>query len=142
MAIEPKSPRKRAVKKISKRKAAAAESVAAISDVSTTEVIESKLKKKAPAIPVPIFQSATTDKVAKAAPKTAAKKVSKTVAKDDKKELKSEPKVGGKSEALDEGSDESNPRQYFYFVSQQMHTLLLLFYAYLDLLCKQYYVTL
>ena len=110
MAIEPKSPRKRAVKKISKRKAAAAESAAAISDVSTTEVIESKLKKKAPAIPVPIFQSATTDKVAKAAPKTAAKKVSKTVAKDDKKELKSEPKVGGKSEALDEGSDESNPR--------------------------------
>ena len=39
MAIEPKSPRKRAVKKVSKKKAAAAESAAEVSAVDTGEAI-------------------------------------------------------------------------------------------------------
>jgi Rne/Rng family ribonuclease len=73
MAIEPKSPRKRAVKKSSKKSlgvptvdttADAAESAA-----SETEVAP-KSRKKAAAIPVPVFQAAPADAVA---PKRAAK---------------------------------------------------------------------
>ena len=76
MAIEPKSPRKRAVKKSSKK---------SLSSEVTTEPIETAAEapprapksgaKKAAAIPVPIFQAAPADAVApKRASKTAAKK--------------------------------------------------------------------
>ena len=97
MAIEPKSPRKRAVKKVSKKKAAAAESAAEVSAVDTGEAIESKAKKKAPAIPVPIFQAATTDK----APKAAGKKVSKASVKDS---VKDSVKKDGTEDATEEKS--------------------------------------
>ena len=73
MAIEPKSPRKRAVKK-SKNKESAAEVV---------EIIESeaapKSRKKAAAIPVPIFQAAPTDAVAPKRAKKVAVKAEKIV---------------------------------------------------------------
>jgi len=72
MAIEPKSPRKRAVKKVSKKKSQALES-------SATEVAPAvEVKKKSPVIPVPIFQAAATaDKSAVKPRKKAAEKISK-----------------------------------------------------------------
>ncbi|QLL24813.1 ribonuclease E/G [Actinobacteria bacterium IMCC26103] len=73
MAIEPKSPRKRAVKKISKKKSLAADTSTEIVDAPSVEANETKSKKKAPAIPVPIFQEATTEKAPKAARKAVAK---------------------------------------------------------------------
>ena len=73
MAIEPKSPRKRAVKKVSKKKSLAADTSNEIVDAPATEVTEAKSKKKAPAIPVPIFQEATTEKAPKAARKSVVK---------------------------------------------------------------------
>jgi len=73
MAIEPKSPRKRAVKKVSKKKAA--EQSAAVDTSPETEAVETKSKKKAPSIPVPIFQAAPTEKAPKAVAKKSAKKV-------------------------------------------------------------------
>ena len=62
MAIEPKTPRKRAVKK-----------AAATAEAKTTEVVSDEVKKparkKAAAIPVPIFQAAPDKPVAKASRK-------------------------------------------------------------------------
>ena len=69
MAISPKSPRKRAAKK-SSAKESAAETTTEVSEEST-----SKSKKKAPAIPVPMFQAAPVEKAAAKTPrKSAAKK--------------------------------------------------------------------
>ena len=73
MAIEPKSPRKRAVKKLSKKKSA--EQGADIDATPVTEAVETKSKKKAPSIPVPIFQAAPDEKAPKAAAKKSGKKV-------------------------------------------------------------------
>jgi ribonuclease E len=70
MAIEPKSPRKRAVKKIkSVVKGKVAEVTDAPSDAPATEATEApaKTRKRAAAIPVPVFQAAeVTDAPAKA----------------------------------------------------------------------------
>jgi ribonuclease E len=82
MAIEPKSPRKRAVKKISKKKAA--EQSAAVDTTPETEAVETKSKKKAPSIPVPIFQAAPEEKAPKAAAKKSAKKVEVESGSDEK----------------------------------------------------------
>lgn len=73
MAIEPKSPRKRAVKKITKKKSLAADTSTEIVDAPSVEANETKSKKKAPAIPVPIFQAAPEEKAPKAARKAVAK---------------------------------------------------------------------
>ena len=72
MAIEPKSPRKRAVKKVSKKKSAEVE--ASVETTPAVEATETKSKKKAPSIPVPIFQAAPAEKAPKAAAKKSAKK--------------------------------------------------------------------
>ena len=85
MAIEPKSPRKRAVKK-SKSKETSAEVTEAVTTESETTP---KTRKKAAAIPVPIFQAAPVDAVA---PKRAKKSAAKLATKDSEKS---------------EGSDES-----------------------------------
>ena len=82
MAIEPKSPRKRAVKKISKKKVA--EQSAAVDTTPETEAVETKSKKKAPSIPVPIFQAAPEEKAPKAAAKKSAKKVEVESGSDEK----------------------------------------------------------
>ena len=82
MAIEPKSPRKRAVKKLSKKKAA--EQSAAIDTTTETEAVETKSKKKATSIPVPIFQAAPAEKAPKAAAKKSAKKVEPANEKEEK----------------------------------------------------------
>jgi len=70
------------VKKISKKKAA--EQSAAVDTTPETEVVETKSKKKAPAIPVPIFQAAPEEKAPKAAAKKSAKKVEVESGSDEK----------------------------------------------------------
>jgi len=77
MAIEPKSPRKRAVKKSSKKSPGVPTADHAteveVSAAAETEAAP-KSRKKAAAIPVPMFQAAPTDAVApKRAPKAAKK---------------------------------------------------------------------
>jgi Rne/Rng family ribonuclease len=88
MAIEPKSPRKRAVKK-SKSKETSTEVTDAVTTKSETTESETtpKTRKKAAAIPVPIFQAAPVDSVA---PKRAKKSAAKSSAKDAEKSEGSE----------------------------------------------------
>ncbi len=77
MAIEPKSPRKRAVKKLSK-KSQSNETPAVEVDITSSDTESSpKTRKRAAAIPVPMFQAAPVDAVApKRAKKVVAEKVS------------------------------------------------------------------
>jgi ribonuclease E len=98
MAIEPKSPRKRAVKKIGKKKSVPGENSTDVIDTPVDEVTETKSKKKAPSIPVPIFQAAPEEK----APKSAPKSVKKSVAKAEATEAAAESKSGDA-----DGSDSS-----------------------------------
>lgn len=87
MAIEPKSPRKRAVKKVTK-----APVDPAVQTSDDAEKKPSAKKKSAAAIPVPMFQAATTDtKPAKAA---RGKAVAKSV---DPAKAESEPSTEGDS---------------------------------------------
>jgi len=66
MAIEPKSPRKRAVKKSKSKAGSETAEVSAVAPASETEAAP-KTRKRAAAIPVPIFQAAeATDAPAKA----------------------------------------------------------------------------
>ena len=102
MAIEPKSPRKRAVKKLSKKKAA--EKEATVETTPVAEVTESKSKKKAASIPVPIFQAAPVEK----APKAASKKSAKSGSAEDLKDEKEEKASSTSSEVSD--SDDSDSR--------------------------------
>jgi ribonuclease E len=65
MAIEPKTPRKRAVKK------ASAKAEASVTEVTSDEV-KKPVRKKAAAVPVPIFQAAPDEPIAKTARKKVA----------------------------------------------------------------------
>jgi len=77
MAIEPKSPRKRAVKKI---KAKVLETIGEAPAVEATEE-PAKTRKRAAAIPVPVFQAAeATDAPAKAPRRAKAKSTPEEVA--------------------------------------------------------------
>ena len=70
MAIEPKTPRKRAAKKVASKK-----NEEALTPVEVTES-KSPSKKKAPAVPVPMFQAApVAEKPARASKKAVVKKV-------------------------------------------------------------------
>jgi ribonuclease E len=81
MAIEPKSPRKRAVKK-SKAKAGSENVETAAAAPASTEESAPKTRKRAAAIPVPVFQAAeVTDAPAKAPRKATSKATSKATAK-------------------------------------------------------------
>jgi Rne/Rng family ribonuclease len=84
MAIEPKSPRKRAVKKKSAPKAAIEDQkVEAPAAATETTDAPAKTRKKAAAVPVPVFQAAPTEKAAAKSPKkTAAKKAESTPAEE------------------------------------------------------------
>ena len=104
MAIEPKSPRKRAVKKIGKKKSVPSESSTDVIDAPVVEVTEAKSKKKAPSIPVPIFQAAPEEKAPKSAPKSAKKSVPKVETTEAATESKS-----GDAEGSD-SSDDSDSR--------------------------------
>ena len=97
MAIEPKSPRKRAVKKIGKKKSVPGENSTDVIDTPVDEVTETKSKKKAPSIPVPIFQAAPEEKAPKSAPKSVKKSVAKAEATDATSESKSGDTDGGDS---------------------------------------------
>ena len=99
MAIEPKSPRKRAVKKVSKKKSA--EQGAAVDSTPEVEVVETKSKKKAPSIPVPIFQAAPAEKAPKAAAKKSAKKVEPASEVEEKVSTTSSASDSGDSEDSD-----------------------------------------
>ncbi|MFM6841909.1 MAG: Rne/Rng family ribonuclease [Candidatus Planktophila sp.] len=91
MAIEPKTPRKKAVKKSSKKTLAPVSDsekvteVAGVPDqVETTEVASApKTRKKAAAVPVPVFQAPTPDK-APAKTRKATAKVAKEEPLEDK----------------------------------------------------------
>jgi len=104
MAIEPKSPRKRAVKKVGKKKSVPSESSTDVIDAPGVEVTEAKSKKKAPSIPVPIFQAAPEEKAPKSAPKSAKKSVPKVETTEAATESKS-----GDAEGSD-SSDDSDSR--------------------------------
>jgi ribonuclease E len=109
MAIEPKSPRKRAVKKLSKKKAA--EQSAAIDTTSETEAVETKSKKKAPSIPVPIFQAAPAEKAPKAATKKSAKKVEPANEKEEKVDTSSSTSDSADSDDSDERGGRNRRRR-------------------------------
>ncbi|CAN2207171.1 CafA Ribonucleases G and E [Candidatus Nanopelagicaceae bacterium] len=94
MAIEPKLPRKRALKKSKSKESAPAETI----EVSADETAP-KTRKKAAAIPVPVFQAAPVEK---AAPKTRKKAAS---TKSDDAEDKA---PSAKSAASDDSSEESD----------------------------------
>ena len=104
MAIEPKSPRKRAVKKVGKKKSVPGENSPDVIAAPVDEVTEAKSKKKAPSIPVPIFQAAPEEKAPKSAPKSAKKSVPKVEATQAAAESKSEDSEGSDS------SDDSDSR--------------------------------
>jgi ribonuclease E len=96
MAIEPKTPRKRAVKKASAK-----------ADAPVTEVTEEKktTRKKAAAIPVPIFQAAPEKPAAKK--ETATKPAKKAAAKKESAEPK---EVTEKTASSEGGASDSEER--------------------------------
>jgi ribonuclease E len=91
MAIEPKTPRKRAVKKASAK-----------ADTPVTEVTEEKktTRKKAAAVPVPIFQAAP-EKPAANKETTDNKPRKKAVVKSDASDVSEKPAVAADSESSD-----------------------------------------
>jgi ribonuclease E len=102
MAIEPKTPRKRAVKKASAK-----------ADAPVTEVTEEKktTRKKAAAIPVPIFQAAPEKPAAKK--ESASKPAKKATAKQDAAEPKeaTEKVVAGETSDSEERGNRNRRRR-------------------------------
>jgi ribonuclease E len=102
MAIEPKTPRKRAVKKASAK-----------ADAPVTEVTEEKktTRKKAAAIPVPIFQAAPEKPAAKK--ETVSKPTKKAAAKNDSAEPKeaTEKVVAGEASDSEERGNRNRRRR-------------------------------
>ena len=98
MAIEPKLPRKRAIKKSKSKESAPAENTS-VETVDVSSEAAPKTRKKAAAIPVPVFQAAPVEK---AAPKTRKKAAS---TKSDDAEDKA---PSTKSAASDDSSEESD----------------------------------
>jgi ribonuclease E len=102
MAIEPKTPRKRAVKKASAK-----------ADAPVTEVTEEKktTRKKAAAIPVPIFQAAPEKPAAKK--ETVSKPTKKAAAKKDSAEPKeaTEKVVAGEASDSEERGNRNRRRR-------------------------------
>ena len=106
MAIEPKSPRKRAVKKSSKKSLSAgstpepAEASAEVTEAAAPLVKSKSGAKKAAAIPVPIFQAAPTEAAPPVKSKSGAKKAAKAdkPAKAEEKEEVSAPAAASDSE--------------------------------------------
>ena len=83
MAIEPKSPRKRAVKKSKSKQAAKAQMYLLLRKLPRRKQLP-KTRKRAAAIPVPIFQAAeATDAPAKAPRRAKAKSGDEKVAAED-----------------------------------------------------------
>ncbi|MBP6147989.1 MAG: ribonuclease E/G, partial [Candidatus Planktophila sp.] len=99
MAIEPKTPRKRAVKK-STKKSLSGSAESAVTEVpivtEAPEVTAPKTRKKA-AVPVPLFQAPTPEK--------APAKARKATAKPAKEEVEKEAPVSEKSDSDSDSSD-------------------------------------
>ncbi|MBP7903013.1 MAG: Rne/Rng family ribonuclease [Candidatus Planktophila sp.] len=99
MAIEPKTPRKRAVKK-STKKSLSGSAESAVTEVpivtEAPEVTAPKTRKKA-AVPVPLFQAPTPEK--------APAKARKATAKPAKEEVEKEAPVSDKSDSDSDSSD-------------------------------------
>ena len=101
MAIEPKTPRKRAVKKASAK-----------ADTPVTEVTEEKktTRKKTAAVPVPIFQAAPEKPAAKKEV-TEGKPRKKAAAKNDATDVSEKPAVASESESSDSEDRASRNRR-------------------------------
>jgi ribonuclease E len=101
MAIEPKTPRKRAVKKASAK-----------ADTPVTEVTEEKktTRKKTAAVPVPIFQAAPEKPAAKKEV-TESKPRKKAAAKNDATDVSEKPAVANDSESSDSEDRASRNRR-------------------------------
>ena len=101
MAIEPKTPRKRAVKKASAK-----------ADTPVTEVTEEKktTRKKTAAVPVPIFQAAPEKPAAKKEV-TESKPRKKAAAKNDATDVSDKPAVASDSESSDSEDRASRNRR-------------------------------
>ena len=101
MAIEPKTPRKRAVKKASAK-----------ADTPVTEVTEEKktTRKKTAAVPVPIFQAAPEKPAAKKEV-TESKPRKKAAAKNDATDVSEKPAVASESESSDSEDRASRNRR-------------------------------
>jgi ribonuclease E len=101
MAIEPKTPRKRAVKKASAK-----------ADTPVTEVTEEKktTRKKTAAVPVPIFQAAPEKPVAKKEV-AESKPRKKAAAKNDATDVSEKPAVASDSESSDSEDRASRNRR-------------------------------
>jgi len=101
MAIEPKTPRKRAVKKASAK-----------ADTPVTEVTEEKktTRKKTAAVPVPIFQAAPEKPAAKKVV-TESKPRKKAAAKNDATDVSEKPAVASESESSDSEDRASRNRR-------------------------------
>jgi len=101
MAIEPKTPRKRAVKKASAK-----------ADTPVTEVTEEKktTRKKTAAVPVPIFQAAPEKPAAKKEV-TESKPRKKAAAKNDATDVSEKPAVASDSESSDSEDRASRNRR-------------------------------
>jgi ribonuclease E len=101
MAIEPKTPRKRAVKKASAK-----------ADTPVTEVTEEKktTRKKTAAVPVPIFQAAPEKPAAKKEV-TEDKPRKKAAAKNDATDVSEKPAVASESESSDSEDRASRNRR-------------------------------
>ena len=106
MAIEPKSPRKRAVKKKSAPKAEAAAVVETPAAVSESTDAPAKTRKKAAAVPVPVFQAAPTEKAAAKSPKKSAPKKAALSEADADTPSKSAP-ASAESDSHDSSDSES-----------------------------------
>jgi ribonuclease E len=92
------------VKKVGKKKSVPGENSPDVIVAPVAEVTEAKSKKKAPSIPVPIFQAAPEEKAPKSAPKNAKKSVPKAEATAAAAESKSDDSEGSDS------SDDSDSR--------------------------------
>ena len=87
MAIEPKSPRKRAVKKSSKKSLSAGTTPEPTESAEVTEAVAPKRTKKAAAIPVPIFQAAPVEAAPPKSSKSGAKKAAKPAKAEESEEV-------------------------------------------------------
>ena len=106
MAIEPKSPRKRAVKKSMAKSGSETAEVSAVAPAVDTEAAP-KTRKRAAAIPVPIFQAAeATDAPAKAPRRAKAKSGEENAAAED-----STPAVSAASDESDSDPRNRNRRR-------------------------------
>jgi ribonuclease E len=106
MAIEPKSPRKRAVKKSKAKSGSETAEVSAVAPAVDTEAAP-KTRKRAAAIPVPIFQAAeATDAPAKAPRRAKAKSGEEKAAAED-----STPAVSAASDESDSDPRNRNRRR-------------------------------